>query len=511
MLFHPKDSKFSCQQIPQLERLATMMLADLRRSYKFPSPFFTHFPHTMGWKEIGKASVLPSLSSIFPHLSLQRSLLESVENKSSPSSLPSKALRLGVILSGGPAPGGHSVIAGIFDILQKLHPQSVLYGFLGGIKGLIEGNYKKCEGFLIEQFRHQGGFDLLGSGRDKLDKKEDKEKALHVLKKMDLQGLIIIGGDDSNTNAAILAEYLLSQQFSCKVVGVPKTIDADLWHPSMPLSFGFDTATKTYAEMVGNIAKDALSMRKYYHFIKLMGRQASHIALEVALQTQPSFLLLSEEKKSLFQIVEELKQLILQRREQKKEFGLILIPEAVGESIEQQFPSRASLEKDAHGNTKLSLIDTTGRIIDLLQEQISFSSVSHFFGYEGRSCFPTDFDAAYSYVLGVGAALMVHSGLTGVMVGIPNIQHPCKEWKLHAIPLIEMLHLEKRKDSLQPVIEKTLVQLNSPAYLFYKKEKEKWEQEDLFVSPGPIQFSPSYPDKPFTLPLSVEMNIKEVL
>ena len=248
-----------------------------------------------------------------------------------------KQRNVGVILSGGQAPGGHNVISGLFDAMHASNPANTLYGFKGGPSGILNNDYKIIDKEYLAAYRNTGGFDIIGSGRTKLESEEDFEVCAQVCKQHDISALIIIGGDDSNTNAAVLAEYFLKKNHNIQVIGCPKTIDGDLKNESIETSFGFDTATKTYAELVGNIERDANSAKKYWHFIRLMGRSASHIALEVALETQPNFCLIGEEieakQQSLGEVVDELVQIITNRANDGNYFGVGLIPEGVVEFI----------------------------------------------------------------------------------------------------------------------------------------------------------------------------------
>ena len=275
----------------------------------------------------------------------------------------SKPLRVGVVLSGGQAPGGHNVIAGIFDSVRAIHPQSQVYGFLGGPGGLEKGKYETITPEKMDAFRNTGGFDIIGSGRTKLETTEQFDRCIEVIKRMELSAVVIIGGDDSNTNAAVLAEYVKSKGLSTSVIGVPKTIDGDLKNEHIPVSFGFDTAVKTYSELIGNIARDASSAKKYWHFIKLMGRSASHIALEAGLQTRPNVTLVSEEVEkralSLEQIVDDIARVISARADAGKNYGLVLIPEGLIEFIPSVKKLISKLNDElAHNEAAFAKLDT---------------------------------------------------------------------------------------------------------------------------------------------------------
>lgn len=447
---------------------------------------------------------------------------------------PASPLRVGVIFSGGPASGGHNVISGLLDALQKLHPKSVLIGFLGGPSGIIDDKKKEITQSLIQEYRNTGGFDLIGSGRTKIEKEEQFKAALATVQKNNLDGLIVIGGDDSNTNAAFLAEYFLKNNVKTQVIGVPKTIDGDLRAEHLEVSFGFDTACKVYGELIGNIARDALSAKKYYHFIKLMGRTASHITLECALSTHPNAALIGEEiaerQTTLSQIVSDLADLICTRAEQGKNYGVILVPEGlIGfipemERLIKELSSQTSLENiveklsdegkqtfsflpgkiqeqllmeyDAHGNIQVSQIATEDLLLQLVDRELKkrphyrekFNAINHFLGYEGRSGFPSNFDATYCYALGHVAALLINLGCTSYMATVFNLKSSVDHWQCGGIPLVGMLHVEERKGKRVAVIQKALVDLKGEPFLFFKKHREKWGLEDEYRYPGPMQF-----------------------
>lgn len=478
----------------------------------------------------------------------------------------SKALRVGVVLSGGQAPGGHNVIAGIFDSIRSIHPQSQLIGFLGGPSGLEKGKYEVISAEKMDAFRNTGGFDIIGSGRTKLETTEQFDRCIEVIKSLSLDAVVVIGGDDSNTNAAILAEYLKSKGLSTSVVGVPKTIDGDLKNTHIPVSFGFDTAVKTYSELIGNIARDASSAKKYWHFIKLMGRSASHIALEAALQTHPNVALVSEEVEkrnlSLDQIVDDIARVISARADQGKNYGIVLIPEGLIEfipsvkkliarlnhllaekeaefaklettsakisavagwlesdlaktfnSLPQGIQLQLLLDRDPHGNVQVSLIDTDALLAELVGRKLKaspsykgkFSSQRHFFGYEGRAAAPSNFDADYCYALGCVAAILVRNGRTGYMASIRNVSQGVDQWAAGGVPITMMFNMESRHGKLKPVIQKALVELEGPAFKALVAGRSQWEVADSFVYPGPIQyFGPSEVCDAITQTLALE-------
>lgn len=438
-----------------------------------------------------------------------------------------KPLRVGVVLSGGQAAGGHNVITGLLDGLLLLHPKSELIGFLGGPGGIVEGKSKLLSQKEVASYRNQGGFDLIGSGRTKIETDEQLLAALKMTQTLD--GLVIVGGDDSNTNAAILAEYFLSQGSKTTVIGVPKTIDGDLKNRYIATSFGFDTACKTYSELIGNIARDARSAKKYTHFIKLMGRSASHIALECALSTHPNLTLIGEEiankKMTLAQVTSQIADVIFQRAEKGLPYGVILIPEGliefipemgalitalskntsidqltpgmrkIFESIPEEIQKQLLLERDPHGNVQVSMIETEKLLMSTVERELKrrsfvgkFSAQSHFFGYEGRAAFPTNFDAYYCNALGHLAALLVEEKLTGYMTCIGNLHLPCSEWTAAGLPITMLMNMELRKGKSKPVIQKALVDLEGKIFAAFKQERELCAQSDLYCYPGPIQF-----------------------
>ncbi|MCI0382552.1 MAG: diphosphate--fructose-6-phosphate 1-phosphotransferase [Chlamydiae bacterium] len=508
------------------------LLQKLRRKYPPTLPKILQHFHQVRLKKLGPTTSIKDqdrLKQLFPK-TYGRPLFEGIEGDAR----KGRPLKVGVVLSGGQAAGGHNVIAGLFDALHSLDPKSSIFGFLGGPSGIIEGKYKELTEEILHPYRNQGGFDLIGSGRTKIETPDQLAAALKVAQNLKLDGLVIIGGDDSNTNAAVLAEYFLSQNCNTTVVGVPKTIDGDLKSEYIETSFGFDTACKTYSEMIGNIARDAMSAKKYFHFIKLMGRSASHIALECALQTHPTFTLIGEEvaasKKTLSQIVKEISDLITLRSEKGMNYGVILVPEGLIEfipeiktliselntfategeetilkklsanakktfnSLPPEIRRQLSLERDPHGNIQVSLIETEKLLLELVTKEIGgkkgnkFSGLTHFFGYEGRAGFPSNFDANYCYSLGFTAALLVDEKLTGYMSCVKDLHRPVSEWKIMGLPLTMLMNIEVRKGKEKPVIQKALVDLKGKAFSYFDKNRKSWAERDSFCFPGPIQF-----------------------
>ncbi len=458
-------------------------------------------------------------------------------------------MNVGVILSGGQAPGGHNVITGLFDQLKRLNPENRLFGFILGPGGFVDHNYMELTADLVEDYRNTGGFDMIGSGRTKLEKVDQFEKGLEILRELDIKALVIIGGDDSNTNACVLAEYYAAKQYGVQVIGCPKTIDGDLKNDQIETSFGFDTACKTYSELIGNIERDCNSARKYWHFIKVMGRSASHIALECALQTQPNICLVSEEIEekamSLDDIVDYIANAVAVRAADGNNFGTIIIPEGVIEFIpaikkliaqlndvlampEAKEISRdeqvdfakshltdenlavfnslpvgvarqLALDRDPHGNVQVSLIETEKLLSTMVAQKLEkmkkegkytgkFAAQHHFFGYEGRCAAPSNFDADYCYALGTSAAQLIANGKTGYMAIVKNTIAPADQWIAGGVPITMMMNMEKRNGEMKPVIRKALVELDGAPFKSFAAQRDRWARETAYVYPGPIQY-----------------------
>jgi pyrophosphate--fructose-6-phosphate 1-phosphotransferase len=463
-----------------------------------------------------------------------------------------KPLKVGVVLSGGQAAGGHNVIAGLFDALKKHNKKNKLIGFLGGPSGIIDGKMMEITDKIIDSYRNTGGFDIIQSGRTKIETPEQFEKSKNTIISNKIEALVMVGGDDSNTNGALLAEYFSKENAPVQVIGVPKTIDGDLKNDMVETSFGFDTATKIYAELVGNICRDVNSARKYWHFIRLMGRSASHITLEVAFQTQPNIALIGEEvlerKMTLSQVVDTIVETILERADEGKNFGVCLVPEGLIEFIpeikelikklndllathEQQLraieqihlkkdyvykileprladlmkslpaaiESQLILDRDPHGNVMVSQIETEKLLVEMVEKKLrdmkkegafkgKFAAITHFFGYEGRCGFPTNFDSNYCYALGYNAVVLIANGLTGYMSSVRGLTKPPANWIAGGVPLTMMMNIERRKGEDKPVIQKALVELSGKPFMAWSAMRKKLAVEDNYLFPGPIQY-----------------------
>jgi diphosphate--fructose-6-phosphate 1-phosphotransferase len=480
-----------------------------------------------------------------------------------------RKMNVGVILSGGQAPGGHNVISGLYDALKKANPESKLYGFMGGPSGILEDKYIVMTDELIDAYRNTGGFDIIGSGRTKLETREQFAVCTEVCHKHDINAIVIIGGDDSNTNAAVLAEYFRAQGEPICVVGCPKTIDGDLKNESIETSFGFDTACKTYSELIGNIERDANSARKYWHFVRLMGRSASHIALECALQTQPNICLIGEEVESKNQSIEDITNyiadIVAKRAANGNNFGVILVPEglvefvpslklliaevndllakteaefskldvakdriafvetkltaqskAVFDSLPEEIKGQLLADRDSHGNVQVSKIETEKLLIQTVTKKLKemkaagtyigkFSALNHFFGYEGRCAFPSNFDADYCYSLGYNAVLLLEANLTGYLSSVTGLSKSADQWQAGGIPITMMMNLEQRHGELKPVIKKALVELDGEPFKYFAKHRDEWAIEACYTFPGAIQyFGPSEVCDQSTITLKLE-------
>ena len=460
------------------------------------------------------------------------------------------AINVGVILSGGQAPGGHNVISGLFDGIKALNKDSRLFGFILGPGGLVDHNYKELTADIIDEYRNTGGFDIIGSGRTKLEKEEQFEKGLEIIKELGINALVIIGGDDSNTNACVLAEYYAAKKCGVQVIGCPKTIDGDLKNEMIETSFGFDTACKVYSEVIGNIQRDCNSSRKYWHFIKLMGRSASHIALECALQTQPNICIVSEEVEannmSLDDVVTYIAQAVANRAANGNNFGTVLIPEgliefipamkkliaelndllaannefamikksaqrewvisklyeenaAIYASLPEGVARQLTLDRDPHGNVQVSLIETEKLLSDMVAVKLAqwkeegkfvgkFAAQHHFFGYEGRCAAPSNYDADYCYALGYTASMLIANGKTGYMSSVRNTTAPAEEWIAGGVPITMMMNMERRHGEMKPVIQKALVKLDGAPFKAFAAKRDEWALETAYVYPGPIQY-----------------------
>ena len=516
----PGMLRHGISEISVKEGEATVSVADQEKIKEL-------FPNTYGKKEI---------------------TFEKGENTS-----PAKKQVVGVILSGGQAPGGHNVICGLYDALKATDKNNVLYGFKGGPSGLLEDSFVEFDDEFINAYRNTGGFDIIGSGRTKLETEEQFAIAAEVCEKHGITAIVIIGGDDSNTNAAVLAEYFAAHETGVQVIGCPKTIDGDLKNEDIECSFGFDTATKTYSELVGNIERDANSAKKYWHFIKVMGRSASHVALECALQTQPNICLVSEEvsarKMSLSQIADYIADSVEKRAAKGMNFGVAIIPEGVVEFVPEfsalikeinellagtkadEFNSLSTwkekyafiekglskeawevfailpesiqqqlfLERDPHGNVQVSLIESEKLFSALVKAKLDerkkngtykgkFAALHHFFGYEGRCAFPSNFDADYCYSLGYNAFMLIQYGYNGYLSKISNLSKPADQWVAGGMPITKMMNIERRHGEDKPVIRKALVELDGKPFKYFEANRDTWAEETCYTYPGAIQY-----------------------
>ena len=485
------------------------------------------------------------IAALFPNTYGEKEItFEKGENTSA-----AKKQVVGVILSGGQAPGGHNVICGLYDALKATSKENVLYGFKNGPIGLLEDNYVEFDDAYIDAYRNTGGFDIIGSGRTKLETEEQFAVAAKVCEKHGITAIVIIGGDDSNTNAAVLAEYFAAHNTGVQVIGCPKTIDGDLKNEDIECSFGFDTATKTYSELIGNIERDANSAKKYWHFVKVMGRSASHVALECALETQPNICLISEEvaakKQSLSEIADYIADAFEKRSANGNNFGVAIIPEGVVEFVPefkaliaeinellagnkteefnalgsweekyafiekgltaesmavfailpQTIQQQLFLERDPHGNVQVSLIESEKLFSALVKDKLTergftgkFNALHHFFGYEGRCAFPSNFDADYCYSLGYNAFMLIQYGYNGYLSKVSNLSKPAEEWVAGGMPITKMMNIERRNGEDKPVIKKALVELDGKPFKFFEANRDTWAVETAYTYPGAIQY-----------------------
>lgn len=485
------------------------------------------------------------IAALFPNTYGEKEItFEKGENTSA-----AKKQVVGVILSGGQAPGGHNVICGLYDALKATSKENVLYGFKNGPIGLLEDNYVEFDDAYIDAYRNTGGFDIIGSGRTKLETEEQFAVAAKVCEKHGITAIVIIGGDDSNTNAAVLAEYFAAHNTGVQVIGCPKTIDGDLKNEDIECSFGFDTATKTYSELIGNIERDANSAKKYWHFVKVMGRSASHVALECALETQPNICLISEEvaakKQSLSEIADYIADAVEKRSANGNNFGVAIIPEGVVEFVPefkaliaeinellagnkteefnalgsweekyafiekgltaesmavfailpQTIQQQLFLERDPHGNVQVSLIESEKLFSALVKDKLTergftgkFNALHHFFGYEGRCAFPSNFDADYCYSLGYNAFMLIQYGYNGYLSKVSNLSKPAGEWVAGGMPITKMMNIERRNGEDKPVIKKALVELDGKPFKFFEANRDTWAVETAYTYPGAIQY-----------------------
>ena len=525
--------------------------------------------------EIGDATESISdhadLKKLLPNIYGKPSVRFTISDNPTPHASPS--LNVGIVLSGGQAPGGHNVIAGLLDSLKKYNPRSSLLGFLGGASGILQNNAINITSEIVAEYRNTGGFDMIGSGREKIESKEQFDLTIQTCRNRKLDAIVIIGGDDSNTNAALLAEYLLEKNQPTVVIGVPKTIDGDLKGKQIETSFGFDTATKVYSGQIGNICRDAKSSRKYWHFIRVMGRSASHIALECALQIQPNICIISEEirKKelSLYDLVTQIADTVCFRAKNGENFGIAIIPEGLIEfipevgvlinelndllsvsssyfetlrtfeaqeefvnqklskdssyvfsSLPNEIQRQLLMDRDPHGNVQVSRIETEKLLMEMVANKLrersstgdyqgKFNPIQHFFGYEGRCAFPSNFDSDYCYSLGCCTHLLIEQQLTGYLAVIGNLSAPVNQWTAGGVPLTALMNIEKRHNKLKPVIRKALVDLNGQPFRCWEEIRKSCSINTQYLYPGTIQYygPKEICDRP-TQTLTLEQNHK---
>lgn len=531
-------------------------LQKIRYGYvpRLPKVFAESFEHIKVEKKAAHAGETAApIKSFFPCTFANPFINFTANETVTGTEISPQPLRIAAVLSGGQAPGGHNVIAGLYDALKKLHTESQLFGFLDGPQGLVSSQYCEITAETIALYRNTGGFDMIGSGRTKIETDEQMAAAAQTIQTLKLDAVVIIGGDDSNTNAAVLSEYFAQNHIKTSVIGVPKTIDGDLKSEKIETSFGFDTASKVYANLIGNIQRDAVSAKKYWHFIKLMGRHASHITLECALQTQPNIALIGEEiaakKLTLAEIITSIADTIAKRAEKGENFGVVLIPEGIIEFIpemkpfihelntalvrdaasfnmlktfEEQTrwiekslsPESAALfksmpekvaagflrDRDEHGNLVVSMIKTEDLIIGLVEQTLAkmkeegaytgkFVTQSYFFGYEGRAEFPSNFDSDYCYALGYTACLLAAGKLTGYIASVCNVTAPVAEWQPCGIPITSLMTLEIRAGKEKPVIKKAIVDLQGVPFKTFASKRSIWAESVAYTYPGPIQYA----------------------
>jgi diphosphate--fructose-6-phosphate 1-phosphotransferase len=524
-------------------RLAHSQLEDHRRFFKprLPSTLAGSFKTVVG-EARGAMGDKEKIQALFPKTYGKPTLSFEAADEDE---VPARPLRVGVVLSGGQAPGGHNVIAGIFDFIKRFHADSVMVGFKNGPHGIFTGNYLEIDDELMDKYRNMGGFDIIGSGRHKIHDDKQFADSLRFCTELRLDGLVVIGGDDSNTNGAVLAEYFAEKGSMTSVVGAPKTIDGDLKvQPFIPVSFGFDTACRTYAELIGNVAADAASSQKYYHFVRLMGRSASHITLEAAFQTQPNLTFVGEEvqekQQSLAHVTQQVVDLIVERAAVGKDYGVVLVPEGLIEFIPDvgaligdineilapgdvaptieavgaklapankacfdflplEIKLQLLADRDAHGNVAVSKIETERLLTVCAEAELAklkaagkfagtFSPQFHFFGYEGRSCLPSQFDANYCYALGYTAGALISRKENGHIASITNLLAPVEEWVAGGCPTTMLMNIERRIGAEKPVIKKALTELDGRPFQVFCEKRARWRIEDHYRNPGPIQF-----------------------
>ncbi|KAH8509801.1 hypothetical protein Peur_051569 [Populus x canadensis] len=470
------------------------------------------------------------------------------------------AFRVGIVFCGRQSPGGHNVIWGLHNALKIHNPNSTLLGFLGGSEGLFAQKTLEITDDILSTYKNQGGYDLLGRTKDQIRTTEQVNAALTACKDLKLDGLVIIGGVTSNTDAAQLAETFAEAKCPTKVVGVPVTLNGDLKNQFVETNVGFDTICKVNSQLISNVCTDALSAEKYYYFIRLMGRKASHVALECTLQSHPNMVILGEEvaasKLTLFDLTTQICDAVQARAVQDKNHGVILLPEGLIESI----PEVYALLKEIHGllrhgvapdnissqlspwtsalfeflppyikkqlllhpesddSAQLSQIETEKLLAHLVETEMNkrlkegtytgkkFNAICHFFGYQARGSLPSKFDCDYAYVLGHISYHILAAGLNGYMATVTNLKNPVNKWRCGAAPITAMMTVKRWAQSPgassigKPAIHPATVDLKGKAYELLRQNAGRFWMDDLYRNPGPLQFDgPGADSKAVTL------------
>ncbi|KAJ3694685.1 hypothetical protein LUZ60_000062 [Juncus effusus] len=458
------------------------------------------------------------------------------------------AIRVGIVFCGRQSPGGHNVIWGLYDAIKTHNSKSVLLGFVGGTEGLFAQKTLEITDEILSTYKNQGGYDLLGRTKDQIRTTEQVNAATATCQALKLDGLVIIGGVTSNTDAAQLAETFAEQKCSTRVVGVPVTLNGDLKNQFVEANVGFDTICKVNAQLISNMCTDALSAEKYYYFIRLMGRKASHVALECALQSHPNMVILGEEvassKLTIFDLTKQICDAVQSRAQNDKNHGVILIPEGLVESI----PELYALLQEIHGlhrkgvsmenissqlspwasalfeflppfirkqillhpesddSAQLSQIETEKLLAQLVEAEMNrrqkegtykgkkFNAICHFFGYQARGSLPSKFDCDYAYVLGHVSYHVLAAGLNGYMATITNLKNPVNKWKCGAAPITAMMTVKRwsrgpaASQVGKPAVHPATVDLKGKAYELLRQSASSFLLDDIYRNPGPLQF-----------------------